>query len=210
MHNHCPGNLHIAIHAKLHKFDPRSTTNPLMLDYINDCGRNLNRIIDIASSDISSVGSELIPAIPIGFRSILNDNTLLWCGLIERIVFEEKLFNLFYSEYSEILDKIVNANVNDGDSIIYRDYVSGCSIFHTAAKFRILSRVRKDSGKSIGRKISGIDEELTYIIKCYKDLGKVFRAGNELTIAYIEDFSGVYLTDYITNYVDELINSSMF
>lgn len=204
---HTDGNLHIAIHGKLMKFDPRNTQNPMVKDYVDGVGRNLDRLTDLLVNEFNIQATQIIP---ISYRSIVHDNTMLWCGLINNMVFEDKLFNLFYSEYSEMLDRVVNSSIDSRDSVIYRDFKTGNSIFHTAAKLRILGRVFRDIEKSIGQKITGLDEELTYILKCYRDLGRVFTNGNELTITYLEDFSGTYLTDYITTYVDDVVNSSMF
>lgn len=205
---HTEGKLHVAIHGKLSQFNSRNTDNPIVLDYIRSIDPSKSRLRDIMINDINSMNQMNI--IPPSFKSIMHDNTIMWCGLIESMVFNDKLFNLFYSEYSGVLDRVVNTTIDTGDSIIYREYKTGFSIFHTAAKLRLISRLMCDADKTIGQKITGLDAELTYILKCYRELGKVFNDGNELLINYIEDFSGTYLIDYITAYVDEVVNSSLF
>lgn len=206
--HHTDGKLHIAIHGKLTHFDPRHTNNPIVLDYLSMIDPSRSRLRDILVADVNTITP--ISIIPPSFKAITHDNTIMWCGLIESMVFNDKLFNLFYSEYSGMLDRVVNTTIDSGDSIIYREYKTGYSIFHTAAKLRLISRLMNDIDKTIGQKITGLDDELTYILKCYGELGKVFNNGNELLITYIEDFSGTYLIDYVTAYVDEVVNSSLF
>jgi hypothetical protein len=108
------------------------------------------------------------------------------------------------------MESIIDCDVGDRNSVIYREYKTGYSIFHTAAKIRIIDRLTLDAMKSVNQKINGLDNELTYILKCYNDFGEVFHNGSDLTISYMEDFSGVYLSDYITQFVDDLVNGSLF
>ena len=206
--HHTDGKLHLSIHGKLTRFNPRNTTNPIVADYLSVIDPHKSRLRDIIIADPNTGVSNAI--LPPSFKCIAHDNTIMWCGLIESMVFTDKLFNLFYSEYSGMLDRVVNTTIDSGDSIIYREYKTGFSIFHTAAKLRLISRLMVDIDKTIGQKITGLDDELTYILKCYTELGKVFNNGNELLITYIEDFSGTYLIDYITAYADEVVDSSLF
>lgn len=205
--------LHLSTHRKVVEFDPRNTENPIILDYLINLGdrrlRN-DRLKSISLSDINPYVTLMNPVIPPSFRVILQDNVMIWVSLIHQLVFDEKLYGVFYGEYANLLDRVVNIKTPDRDSIIYREYKTGYSIFHIAAKLRILDRLSRDLSLSVGQKIKGLDTELTYILKCYTEFGKVFRGGNELTINYMEDFSGIYLSNFLNNFVDDIVNSSLF
>ena len=205
--------LHLSTHRKVLDFDPRNTENPIVLDYLmNPAEHNarMDRMKSISMSEINPYVTLMTPVIPPSYRVLMQENVMLWVALIHRMVFDERLYGLFYGEYANLLDRVVNIKTPDRDSIIYREYKTGYSIFHIAAKLRILDRLTRDLTLSVGQKIKGLDNELTYILKCYTDLGKVFRSGNELTINYMEDFSGVYLSNFLTNFVDDLVNGSLF
>lgn len=204
---------HLSIHKKVLKFDPRISTNPIVQDYLNDANEHktrVDRLKNITCNDANPYITLLSPIIPASFRMIMQENIMVWVNLINKMVFDDCLFNTFYSEYSEVLEAVSDCDINSRDSVIYREYKTGYSIFHTAAKIRIVDRLSMDISKPVNQKINGLDSELTYILNCYGELGKVFRDGNEMTINYMEDFTGVYLTDYISGFVDDLVNGSLF
>lgn len=204
---------HLSIHKKALQFDPRITTNPIIQDYLNDPEeqrKRVDRLKSITCNDANPYVTLLSPIIPASFRMIMQENIMVWVNLINKMIFDDCMFNTFYSEYNEILESVTDCDVNSRNAVIYREYKTGYSIFHTAAKIRIVDRLTLDVSKTVNQKIKGLDSELTYILNCYGELGKAFREGNEMTINYMEDFSGIYLADYITGFVDDLVNGSLF
>lgn len=59
----------------------------------------------------------------------------------------------------------------------------------------------------VGKQLLAISNELTNIRDIYAKLGELCESGSELTINYIEDFSGVYLIDFLKKYSEELMDS---
>ena len=91
--------LHLSTHCKVLEFDPRNTENPIMLDYLinlDDRNSRMSRMKSISMSEINPYIFMMTPVIPPSFRVLLQENVMLWVSLIHRLVFEEKLYRLFY------------------------------------------------------------------------------------------------------------------
>lgn len=207
------GYMHLAIHRMLFDFDPANSTNPLILDVLNNRETYKiikNRISDIYINDVSPYVNQNTATIPEAIR--LNQMIILmrWVELINSFIFSEQLYFVLYSEFKPQFNSIISAKKENKKSLIYREYNTGMTIFHVAGKLRVLNRLHNELGSTLGKKIKAIDTELNYILNCYRDFGSVFDDGNELTIPYIEDYNGTYLVDYLTNFVDDLVNGSIF
>ena len=177
-------------------------------DYLLEPGdrKILSQLYDVLAVEHDQIGGAFYTPTPISFRLAVHSINLEWVNVIHRMVFKERLFGLFYSEYSEILENVVNTTPSCKDYAVYRNHQTGDSIFHLAAKLWIIKDL-KDS-PNVTHKIMRISAAMKYVLECYRDLGRLFENGNEYTLTYLEDFSGDCLLDHVSSFCDGLSSSS--
>lgn len=203
--HHTEGYLHLAMHRKITDFSVPKNSD-MLYDVLDDHIIS-NKLISYIYNDFNGYASGTTHDIPISYRYLLYRHTLEWSSYINKVVFEDQLYNLFYIENSNIIEKVIHVDPEHPESVIYRDYKTGISIFHTAAKIRLITTIQKHLSMPVGKQLLVISNELTNIRDIYAKLGELCESGSELTINYIEDFSGVYLIDFLKKYSEELMDS---
>ena len=197
----------MAIHAKLNKFDPYNTDNPIILDSLealkmSQYDSNLYYLmINRELSKYISGDSEL----PVSYMMVLHKINIGWIDLIHQMIFIENAYNTFYGEYSNVVENILIADSPDvKDALIYRNFWDGISIFHLAGRIWLYDKYRESILNNLN---INLDEDLNYILNCYAKLETCFGDDRNYCIRYMTDFTGLTLTAYLQEFVHELIQT---
>lgn len=200
------GYRYLAIHKRAIEFDPMNTDNPIILDYIDSFKMHRNN---------SSLFSDVIEAeykkfditlheLPISFLSVLHTINISWIDLIHQMIFTDSAYETFHAEYGAIIDRvIINDTPDVKDSMIYRTFGSGTSIFHLAGKLWILNKYKEFYTNN--KNNMDLDQELKYIFNSYRRLEDCFGSDRQYCILYMSDFSGITLKEYLEKFTVELV-----
>lgn len=191
----------MALHERMYVFDPFNTNNPLIRDYIYE----INNIIREGNVFTRLIEDEYknIYRLPISYFSLSQYITLSWIYLIDKMLFCDNSYNTFYGEYADVIELIILSDTYDNkDSIIYRNFDSGLSVFHLASKMYMYNKYKKLLNGELN---INLNDEKTYILECYRQLELCLGDDREYCIRYIEDFNGTKLIDYLTNYTNSLV-----
>jgi hypothetical protein len=197
---------HAAMHRKLLTFDPRNTNNIMILDYLNIRMQNRKHgdlYTILINNEMKKYGNAIYPMLPISFKMLYHQFNIEWVDLIHQMLFIDGAYNTFYGEYKTIIDKILMYDTADvKESLIYRYYNTGETIFHTAAKTWILEKFDEKRNILITKRIESIDQELKYVTACYNRLEDVMN--KKFSIVYMTDFYGTALLDYLLEFTQYL------
>ena len=194
----------MALHKKSIVYDPRNSNNPIIQDYFDTYDRN-NNTFPIYSAVIQSEFDKLkdieLPIVPISFKMIIQEINMSWVAIIHQMVFIENAYNTFYSEYKDVIENILLYDSPDmKESLIYRYYGSGLSIFHVAAKIWIFNKSYRELNNGLITKES-MSKAMEEVLKCYGELED--RTNNIHSIVYMTDFRGVTLYDYLVGFIEK-------
>ena len=197
----------MAIHEKMHKFDPQNTDNPIIIDSLDSLKMSryesnlyylmMNRELGKYMSGDSDI--------PISYMMILHKINILWVDLIHQMLFIENSYNTFYGEFVDVIEHIILSDSPDvKDALIYRNFGDGISIFHIASRLWLYEKYRESIINNLNINLT---EELTYILKCYASLETCFGENRTYCIRYMLDFNGMTLTAYLQEFVHELLQT---
>ena len=195
---------------RISHFDPRESTNASVHEYYLESGdrKVLVNLYDLMNVEIDQVGGAFYAPIPVSFRMSMHIINLEWVNLIHKMIFKEQLYSLFYNEFSDVLENIVNTTPSSKDYLVYRNSSIGDTVFHLAAKLWVIRCLGESKG-GVTAKLLSISSAMKHALACYADLGKQFIDGNTYTIPYLEDFTGDCLMDHLSRFCDELSSNSM-
>lgn len=205
------GYVYSSLHRRVVEFDPRNTDNVIIQDIIHttDC-RDVAVRKKIQSQmiayDMSIYNSNMPSVVPIAFQLLYNQVNYAWVSIIHQMIFIDEMYMSFYGEYRDTLHKVLGATINSKDSLVYRYYGSGESIFHVAGKLWLLKVLELNINDAMPMKIARLEYELEYIVECYSKLGELFDLGNSECISDIKDYSGQSLYDYLNRILEDLCN----
>lgn len=196
----------VSLHRRVISFDPRNTDNILVLDYLNarqqrkDHGMLFNLLM---RNELGRHKNAVCPTLPISFKMIYHQMNIAWVDLIHQMVFIDGAYNTFYAEYKEIIDNILAYDTIDAkESLVYRYYNSGESIFHIAAKTWIVDSFDRKRHILVTERIKSLSADLKYVLECYHNLERVMN--KQFALTYMTDFSDITLVDYLTYFIKEL------
>lgn len=198
----------MALHRKSIDYDPRNSDNPIIQDYFNTYDRNNNTLPiyhEIMTCEFNNLKNSRLPEIPISFKMVIHEINMAWISIIHQMLFTEKAYGTFYYEYRDVIEHILLCDSpNSKESLIYRFYGTGVSVFHIAAKVWIFKKCydKLNSGLPIDELI---EKELENVLNCYKEIENRINRNN--CILGMNDFTGVILYDYILNFVEEVENN---
>lgn len=201
------GYYYLGLHRKLLEFDPKNTTNEVVLDCFNsiyDKEKNKIALYQLMNLHLGNQYTYTLSEFPMGFFIIFHEIYMSWNNIIHQIIFKEMLFDTFYGEYCDVLNKIISIeSTNIKEIVVYRGK-SGDSVFHLAAKLWLLNTYDKHKDEI---KISDIiNKELAHILGCYVKLGRCFGNGMSDCILSMRDFSGKDLRQFLIDFSLELVD----
>jgi hypothetical protein len=202
------GYKYISIHRKVIEFDPMNTDNPIILDYIDSFKMHRNNsslLIDLIEAEYRryEVNSQ---DLPISLLTILHSMNIAWVDLIHQMIFTDCAYDTFHAEYGYILNNIIINDTPDvKDSMIYRTFGSGTSIFHLAGKLWILNKYKEFYTNN--KNNMDLDQELKYIFNSYRRLEDCFGSDRQYCILYMSDFSGITLKEYLEKFTVDLLEN---
>lgn len=204
------GYKYISIHRRVLEYDPRNTDNPIILDYFN----TINESRDNSSTYYSLLDDErnrnknLDTPLPISFQSVFYEISMAWIDIIHQMLFIDNAYATFAGEYKETVENIIlYDNLTEKESLVYRYYNSGDTIFHISAKLWLH---RKYIQLKNGLININLDKELKYILECYEELEWYFGEDRKFCILYLMDFKNETLVDSLTEFVNKLNSNDKF
>jgi hypothetical protein len=202
----------VAIHRQCTKFDPSRSTNPLVIQaiYEGSVARYSNDVLMyLFNNEIETYPKKPLSKLPISYAIISHRIQNAWVDLIQQMIFRDNMFVMFVSEFSEIIENIlINESIDNIDFYVYRNLESE-TIFHLAARVWILSKFSELITLHIPKykKKLILEDELEYILKCYRSIGNALRGTlEESCINYISDFDDTTLEDSLYEYLEILID----
>jgi hypothetical protein len=203
-----PGYYYLGHHRKLIEFDPRNTDNEIILDCFNTISnktKNKLSLYQLMFIELKNQSAGILSEFPSSFSLIFHEISIAWNDIIHQMLFKDMLFDTFYGEYCELLNKIIKCNSPfDKEIVVYR-YKNGETIFHLAAKLWLMTTAIRYRDEFKVRDI--INKELTHIISCYTKLGRCFGKGMNDCIITAKDFSGKDLRQFLIDFSLELTSS---
>jgi len=194
----------MALHKKSIVYDPRNSDNPIIQDYFDTYDRDNNTFPvynAVLQREFDKLKDSEVPVFPISFKMIMQEINMSWVAIIHQMLFIENAYNTFYFEYKDVIENILLYGSPDmKESLIYRYYGSGVSIFHIAAKIWIFNKSYRESNNGLITKESMI-KAMKDVLKCYGELED--RINNIHSIVYMTDFSGVTLCDYLVDFIEK-------
>lgn len=202
-----PGYNHLGMHRKLIEFDPRNTNNEIILDAFNSIDDKNKHIFNLYQSMYiqQNESNFYVTDYPISFYMILFDINNSWNNIIKQMIFIDDMIFTFYSEYCNLLEKVINSDTMYKKEIVVFRYNDGGTIFHSAAKLLLLE-VLRDSYNKIEDVKFLLNDKLTEIITQYIKLGTCFGKNFSNCIINLKDFSGKTLKQYLKDFCEELEN----
>lgn len=201
------GYKHASMHRRILEYDPRSTDNPIILEYFNAIDANR----DNSSTRYHILNSERIrnqttnSPMPMSFLSVWHDMSISWVDIIHQMIFIDNSYATFVGEYRDVVENIIlYDNLTDKEVLVYRNYNNGETIFHVSAKLWLY---RKYVASKTGTININIDKELKYILECYEELEWYFGEERKFCILYLMDFKNNTLVDCLTEFVDNLTSN---
>jgi len=200
------GYLYSAIHRKLLVYDPRATDNPLIIDYFND--RTIRKpertdYIKLVSRSLDEHRISNEQSLPISFLMAWYEMNIAWIDIIHEMVFDKNAFATFIGEYIDIVGNIIAcSSPTIKESIVFRYPTTGETIFHVAAKVRLIEYSNTHTRWEYP---IGLEKELKYILSCYQELSKYLGNDDKNEIINIIDFQGNVLMDVLLRFVDEIL-----
>ena len=197
-----------ALHRKALTFDPRNTDNIIILDYFHDVENkrrknNSNIYYKLISNDLDKYKEVQQPPFPISFQMIYHSINIAWLNIIYQMIFVDKAYSTFYGEYKDSVDSVlVYSTINDKESLVYRYFYTGESIFHIAGKIWMYEKYLDNEGVLITEKLKNLNTEFKHMLECYQGLENAM--GKKHSIMYMTDFENVSLLDYLTNFLDDI------
>lgn len=196
-----------SLHRQVIKFDPLNTDNPIILDYINSFKMdrdNSSLLYDLINDEINNK-NKAISDLPISFFTLFNRIIIDWIDIIHQMLFIDDASSTFYAEYMSVIDNIILCDTPDvKESIVYRSFGNGMSIFHIAGKIWLINKYKEIISNSTNN--VGLDKELKYIFNCYNRLEDCLGSDRKYCILYMSDFSGITLKEYLENFTVYLVN----
>lgn len=196
---------YMALHRKAMVYDPQNTDNPIIHEYF-DIYSSTHETLPIYHAVLKSEMKHLegidSPEFPISFSMVLHEINMAWVKIIHQMIFTEKAYNTFYGEYKDVIKNILLYDTpNIKETLVYRYFKTGISIFHVAAKIWIFNKYYADRGKGICTK-GNTAKIVKYVLRCYEELEKVI--GEDRCIVYMMDFNGVRLIDYLMAFTESI------
>jgi len=198
------GYRHLALHRKVTEYDPRNTDNLIVLDYFDVQKKHKDnttiyyRLLDVEYARYRRADP---PDLSISFIMVWHEINLAWVEIIHQMIFIDQVYETFFGEYTDVLNNIIENDSPDAkDSVVYRYYPMGESVFHMAAKMWLMEKYN-ESKTNIN---INLNKELKYILNCYQRLEKCFGKDRSHCIVYMMDFSGKIMLDYLNDYLDEI------
>jgi len=134
---------------------------------------------------------------------IYHQINLAWIIIIQQMLFVDGAFETFYAEYKDIIENIILCdNISIKESLVYRYFYTGESVFHIAGKIWIFEKFTEKRDILIIEGMNDIRKELKYILNCYNKLEKIM--SSDFCISYMKDFSGITLFDYLQQFLNSL------
>lgn len=197
----------LSLHRKVKAFDPRNTDNLIILDYFHTIRKNR----DISSiyhklieNDMENYRSSSFPSIPISFQMVYHEINMAWVDIIHQMVFIDNAYETFCAQYGKvIMDIISHGDIKDKESLVYRYYGNGETIFHVAGKIWLINKYFKNMD-DLGYSGNMIYDELKQVLTCYEELGKRLPLKGSLSILFTSDYNGNTVERYLRKFADEI------
>jgi len=208
-YNYIDGNYDVpALHRKSQVYDPKNTDNILILDYFNDIENkrrkdNTNIYHKLIHNDLEKYKDAYPPTFPVSFQMIYHDINIAWINIMYQMLFIDNAYSTFYAEYKEVIDNIISYDTIDvKESLVYRYFYTGESIFHIAGKIWLYEKDSKYEDIPINERHSNLNEQFKYMLECYENLETVM--GKKFSIMYMTDFRDETLFDYLTTFLEDV------
>lgn len=202
------GYVYTSIHRRIVAYDPRNSSNEIIKDAFNTIVNKKNHrdtLFYLMYLELLKYNNPILPEIPVSYQMVLHEINMAWSDLVNQMIFKDQLFDTFYAEYYSLLNNIlIHDTPFSKETLVYRYYLNGDSLFHLAAKVRLI-QIKKDfeDSKELPNEIN---KELSHILICYIKLGRCFGPGMGDCILSIKDFSGKKLKQYLIDFCIELYN----
>jgi hypothetical protein len=197
---------HLAIHRKVIAYDPRNTDNPIIFDYFNTIKRNRNNsavYYRVIEKELNKYNNSIYPPSPISFQMIYHEMNLAWIDIIHQMLFIENAYETFYGEYKDVIENIILYDTVDlKESLVYRYFSTGESIFHMAGKIWLFEKYMDKQHMLITERNYELDEEIKYVLNCYQKLEEIMNS--KFSIIYMTDFFDISLMDYLQDFLSNL------
>ena len=200
------GYQHLALHRKVVAYDPRNTDNPNILDYFNTIRKNRNHsaiYYRVIEKELDKYNNSIFPPSPISFQMVYHEMNLAWVDIIHQMLFIEDATETFYGEYKKVIENIILYDTLDlKESLVYRYFTTGESVFHIAGKIWLFEKYSEKHDMLPTERNYELNEEIKHVLKSYNKLEKIMNG--EFSIIYMTDFFDVTLMDYLQHFLDSL------
>lgn len=208
------GNFDIpAIHRKSLVYDPRNTDNIIILDYFNDIEtkRKLNNYViyqKLIENDLDAHREYPSATIPISFQMIYHTINMAWINIMYQMLFIDGAYSTFYGEYKGIIDNILFYDTIDvKESLVYRYFYTGESIFHIAGKVWLLEKFAETENILVNDRLTMLNKSFKHMMECYVNLEIVMN--RPMSIIHMHDFEGVSLFVYLSSFLEDIRNNKI-
>lgn len=201
------GYLWLGVHRKILEYNPQNTQNIIIQDYLNNPKINKKRESTLTTMLLNDIeckhSSSMYNSLPSPYEQLLYDINISWIELIKEMIFKDNFIQMFYSEFNDIIEKVIKTDTFiKKEIVVYRYYGTGETMFHYAAKSRLIDVLEGNRDHIKIREI--ISKELTHILNCYQELGRCFDDRNSSNILNIKDYSNKTLKEHLVDFSLEL------
>jgi len=197
---------HTAIHRKLIAYDPRNTNNPIIQEYFNESNKNKDNstiYYKLIERELDKYKNPSFPSSPISFQMVFHEINMAWVDLVHQMLFVEQAFETFYAEYKNVIEKILLYDTIDmKESLVYRYFFTGESIFHIGAKTWLFEKYMQKGDLLPSIRIYDLEKEMKFILNCYQKLENIMNS--KFSIVYMTDFYDITLMEYLQVFLNNL------
>lgn len=199
----------LSLHRKVKAFNPKNTDNLIILDYFNTIKKNRDTSSvyhKLVSMELDKYRNPVLPSIPVSFQMIYHEINMAWIDIIHQMLFIDQAFETFAAQYGDIVKNIIkHRTLEDKESLVYRYYGNGETMFHVAGKLWMFNNfIDEEFDFQWGAASSAVYKDMKHVLHCYGELGKILFPEDKHEIAYAKDFNDVNIIDYLSEFAEEL------